>query len=802
MDRPNPTRATIRAPWIAVVLLLLAQGCRRPPEPGPAGRVDRDAGPAEAESVVEGPALSPAERYLDVPPYGAELVDDSGFTLATTFMAPVADRGDLDQVAAAIRDRARRGIAEVERTLAKVDPDDPEGPQLVVKFRRELALLHLYEGDFAEADHQLGLAAEAAEDPLVPVGLRANLEALRAVAALRRGETENCVACVGPSSCLWPIAPEAVHLLPGGASEAVDRLSAYIEQRPEDLAMRWVLGIALTVLGRDPSGVLPLEPPALDTAIRRLDNVALPAGLLAGGPDMAGGSAFDDFDGDGLPDLFWTSYETDSGARLFLNEGDGTFSDASADAGLDGQILAVNCTHADFDNDGNLDVLLLRGGWENPAPLGLLRNLGGGRFEDVTRAAGLSGPIASQSAAWGDFDRDGHLDLFVCGESRGGSLESSNLFADVDSLDGDERSRLCRLYHNNGDGTFADVTDPAGVANGRYAKGAAWGDLDDDGLPDLYVSNMAAPNRLYRNNGDGTFTDLAPDLGAAGPRDGFSCGWLDFDNDGDLDVFATDYSGDLLDFVADRVDGPAPRRDPGFGNPGPDGFAQARLVGRSLPRLYRNNGDGTFTDLAPELGLDRVFLPMGSNFGDVDGDGYLDLYLATGRPGYSYLMPNVLLRNDRARRFVDATASSGTGHLQKGHGVSFADGDGDGDLDLFVQLGGAVPGDRSYNALFRNPGHGNRWVTLKLIGIRSNRSAIGARIRVDVREPGGSTRSIHRLVSGGSSFGGNSLAQTIGLGDAEAIESVTIRWPIAGAEPQVLRGVPIDQLTEIVEPAD
>ena len=801
MDRRNPTRTAIQALWI-VVASLLSQGCRRPPEPGPAGQVDRDAGPPEAERVVEGPALSPAERYLDVPPYGAELLDDSGFTLATTFTAPVADRADLDRVAQAIRERARRGIAEVERTLAEVDPSGLDGPQLVVKFRQEIALLHLYEGDFDEAARQLERAAEAAEDPLVPVGLRANLDALLAVAALRRGETENCVACVGPSSCLWPISPEAVHLLPDGAAEAVDRLSNYIEQRPEDLAMRWVLGIALTVLGRDPSGVIPLAPPPLDPHIRRLDNVALPAGLLARGPDMAGGSAFDDFSGDGLPDLLWTSYETDSGARLFLNNGDGTFDDASTAAGLDGQILAVNCTHADFDNDGNLDVLLLRGGWENPAPLGLLRNLGGGRFEDVTRASGLSGPIASQSAAWGDFDRDGHLDLYVCGESRGSGLDASALFADPASLDGDERSRLCRLYRNNGDGTFDDVTAQAGVANGRYAKGAAWGDLDDDGLPDLYVSNMAAPNRLYRNDGDGTFTDLAPDLGVAGPRDGFSCWWFDFDNDGHLDVLATDYSGDLLDFVADQVDGPAPRRDPGFGNLGPDGFAQARLVGRSLPRLYRNNGDGTFTDLAPDLGLDRVYLPMGSNFGDVDGDGYLDLYLATGRPGYSYLMPNVLLRNDRARRFVDATASSGTGHLQKGHGVSFADEDGDGDLDLFVQLGGAVPGDRSYNALFRNPGHGNRWVTLKLVGTRSNRSAIGARIRVDVREPDGSTRSIHRLVSGGSSFGGNSLAQTIGLGDAEAVESVTIRWPIAGAEPQVLRDVPIDRMTEIVEPAD
>jgi hypothetical protein len=787
---------------LSCLVLVLVSGCGPSPETDPDPLASR---PATDTTLLDSnsagiPSLSPAERYLDVPPYGTELVDDSGFTLATTFMPPVADRGDLDQVAAAIRRRAQRGIAEVERTLAKVDPSSPEGPQLRVKFLRELALLHLYEGDFAEADRRLELAATAAEHPLVPVGLRANLDALRAVSALRRGETENCVACVGPSSCIWPIAPGALHLLPDGATEAVDRLSSYVERRPEDLSMRWVLGIALTVLGRDPSGVLPLDPPPIDAAVRRLDNVAQPAGLLSRGPDMAGGSVFDDFDNDGLPDLFWTSYETDTGARLFLNNGDGTYTDASADAGLDPQILAVNCAHADFDNDGHLDVLLLRGGWENPAPMGLLRNLGGGRFEDVTKSAGLLGPIASQSAAWGDFDLDGHLDLFVCGESRGGGLESSSLFADLDSLDGDERSRLCRLYRNNGDGTFADVTAAAGVANGRYAKGASWGDLDDDGLPDLYVSNMAGPNRLYRNDGDGTFTDLAPELGVAGPRDGFACWWFDFDNDGHLDIFTTDYSSDLLDFVADQVDAPGPSRPSSPANLGPDGLFQAELEGKPMPRLYRNNGDGTFTDLAAGLGLDRVVLPMGASFGDVDGDGYLDVYLATGRPGYSYLMPNVLLRNDAARRFVDATASSGTGHLQKGHGVSFADEDGDGDLDLFVQLGGAVPGDRSYNALFRNPGHGHRWVTLKLVGTRSNRSAVGARIRVDVRDPDGSARSIHRLVSGGSSFGGNALAQTIGLGDASAIESVTIRWPVADARPQALLDVPIDRAVEVVEP--
>ena len=257
---------------------------------------------------------------------------------------------------------------------------------------------------------------------------------------------------------------------------------------------------------------------------------------------------------------------------------------------------------------------------------------------------------------------------------------------------------------------------------------------------------MADPNRLYRNDGDGTFVDVAPELGVAGPRDGFACWWFDFDNDGQLDLFATDYSADLLDFVADRLGEPAPRSPPALPQPRP----------RRLPRR-RPRGSGSTASSC------RWGRPSATS----TTTDYLDIYLATGRPGYSYLVPNVLLRNVDGRRFVDVTAPSGTGHLQKGHGSSFADFDGDGDLDLFVQLGGAVPGDRSFNALFRNPGHGHRWVTLRLVGTRSNRSAIGARIRVDVRDPDGSTRSIHRLVSGGSSFGGNSLAQTIGLGDAD-----------------------------------
>src|SRR5262249_52807228 len=215
------------------------------------------------------------------------------------------------------------------------------------------------------------------------------------------------------------------------------------------------------------------------------------------------------------------------------------------------------------------------------------------------------------------------------------------------------------------DGTFENVAERAGVLNARWAKGVAWGDYDDDGDPDLYVSNMDGPNRLYRNNGDGTFTDVAPELGVTEPHDSFSCWWWDYDNDGRLDLFVSGFRASLQDIVADMLGRPAKG---------------------DRPHLYRNLGPAGFRDVAAEVGLDRVTLPMGSNCADIDNDGYLDVFLATGRPPYSILVPDLMFKNVNGRRFEDVTTSSGTGHLQKGHGVSFADYDHDGDLDLFVEV--------------------------------------------------------------------------------------------------------------------
>ena len=215
------------------------------------------------------------------------------------------------------------------------------------------------------------------------------------------------------------------------------------------------------------------------------------------------------------------------------------------------------------------------------------------------------------------------------------------------------------------------------------------------------------------------------------------------------------------------------------------------------PRLYRNNGDGTFADVTRETRLDKPLLAMGSNFGDLDNDGYLDCYIGTGDPGLASLMPNRMFRNAAGQFFQDVTTSGGFGHLQKGHGVAFGDLDHDGDQDVFAVMGGAFAGDLAPNVLFENPGHGNHWIKLRLEGVRSNRSAIGARIKVNLETPNGD-RKVYATVSSGSSFGASSLKREIGLGQATSILSIEIIWP-GGGEAQVFQEIELDQFLHIRE---
>ena len=713
-------------------------------------------------------ASMPYADEAGIPLFGHGFIDESGYSVAYGYTAPIDDRASLEQVYAASFGRSKRGKAHLEATLARLNGSRLSPDQLSrerATARMLIGLLAMYDADFAEADR--AFAQAVSENPNLPRQMRDNIAVMRGVAALRRGEVENCVACVGPSSCIYPIDPAAVHLKQDGSRKAIEHFEHYLQLHPEDLGVRWLLNLSHMTLGTYPGGVSPDQRIGLERFKSKLDigrftNVSSLVGLDSRGPNMSGGNVFDDFDGDGLADLFVISTDWTIPASLFINMGDGRFEDRGHSWGLDGQKMALNLTHADYDNDGRLDVLILRGGWETPYRLSLLRNTAKGTFEDVTVAAGLDRPIATQTAAWGDYDNDGKLDIFVGGEFQSNPYEPRN---------------RCRLYHNNGDGTFTDVAAKAGVENDRWAKGAVFGDYDDDGLADIYVSNMNDANRLYRNNGDGTFTDVAPELGLVDPLRSFACWFWDYDNDGKLDLFVTGFGAWVDDVVADMIGAPTEA---------------------DRPRLYHNLGGGKFADVTRESGLSRVWLPMGSNFADIDNDGFLDVYLGTGRPPYSHVVPNIMLKNVDGKTFEDVTESSGTGHLQKGHGVSFADWDNDGDLDLFVQAGGTTPGDVAHNILFQNPGHGRHWLKIKLVGVKTNRSAIGARIQVDFDDPKLGPRTIYRHVNGGSSFGGNSLTASIGLGEATRVKAISILWPV-GRRIQTFRNLEVDRTIVVTE---
>jgi hypothetical protein len=711
---------------------------------------------------------------------------DSGvYKTAADFMAPVHDARSLDEWRTMIAERSHRGLGYWRARADALVLDAPptlEQATVAIRTWRAVAFLEMYEGRFAEAKTWLERALALTRTPGANPQDRMYIRALLGIAALRRGEVENCLECLGPSSCIFPIAREAYHTQQAGSREAIEQFTAFLKEWPWDLHIRWLLNIAYMTLGEYPEKVpraylIPLDSFRSKLDVGRFDNVAANVGLGVRGPTLAGGGIFDDFNGDGLPDLCTTSLGVDQGAALFINRGDGTFQDRSREAGLDSQVYALNLRRCDYDNDGDLDVLLLRGGWESPAPMSLLRNRGDGIFDDVTEAAGLGELIATESAAWGDYDNDGFADVFVCGEYKG-------------ETPGDVSSKLnprnrCRLYHNRGDGTFADVAASAGVLNERFAKGAIWGDYDGDGRLDLFVSNLGTEHgRLYHNEGNGKFRDAAFEAGIidGSPNSpavtSFPCLFWDFDNDGRLDLLINEWTSNQSEVIA--------------------GYLGIQAGISSPPRLFRNVGGGHFQNVSRDVGLDRPIPTMAINCGDIDNDGFLDLYMGTGWMSFAGIVPNVMLKNVAGRQFVDVTASSRTGHLQKGHGVSFADWDCDGDLDLFTILGGGYPSDKGYSALFNNPGHGRHWLKVKLVGTKTNRSALGAGIHVELRAPNGNTRSIYRTIGTNGSFGGNSLVESIGLGDGKTVARLTVTWPTSKTA-QTFRDVAADQAIEITE---
>jgi hypothetical protein len=680
----------------------------------------------------------------------------------------------LEQIAASSNPEANPFLnaQRAERLRARLS--QPISPREKVQTRIHLGM-ELFRAGSTEPGIQELLAVSESLDAL-PAPERSETEWLLnrflGLGYMRLAEQQNCVAQHTANSCLLPIGGDGIHSEQTGSRTALEYFASALRRAPGDLESLWLLNVAHMTLGEYPGEVPPqwLLPPKVfdsDYDIRRFRDVAPEAGVAAFG--RAGGVALEDFNGDGLLDIMCSAWGLRDQLQYFQNNGDGKFMERTKEAGLKGLVGGLNLLHADYNNDGHRDVLVLRGAWlhaEGAIPNSLLRNNGNGTFTDVTSEAGLLSFHPTQAAAWADFNSDGHLDLFIGNES-------------------DQTNRHpCELFINNGNGTFTESAAEAGVAVVGFVKGVAAGDYDNDGRPDLYLSLFGFPNVLYRNtNTDAKtprFQDVTAKAGVSEPKDSFPTWFWDFDNDGWEDIFVSSYSseGSMAKVAADYLGLPD--------NPG------------ERPRLYRNNRDGTFTDVTKAMRLDRVLVAMGSNFGDLDNDGWLDCYIGTGDPVLTSLMPNRMFRNNAGAVFQDVTTSGGFGHVQKGHGVAFGDIDNDGDQDIYHVLGGAYEGDGFQNALFENPGHGNHWITLRLRGASSNRDAIGARLELEIVE-NGVTRQIHRTVSTGGSFGSASLQQEIGLARATAIKGLKIQWPLAGKAPQIVTGLPLDGTVEIDE---
>jgi tetratricopeptide (TPR) repeat protein len=647
----------------------------------------------------------------------------------------------------------------IEYLKQLLDPNDPDSyvskrPDQVGRVHFSLAQLLAYQGEMDHAINEWFKAyefARANSPAMVP-----ELEEVLGTAYLHKSEMANGVY-KNSDRCLFPPHNPFRYRRTEDSGKAILYLTKFLETKPDSLEVKWLLNIAYMTVGKYPAGVpvkYLISPSAFasEEKMGRFKDVAAKAGLNSF--SMAGGVIVDDFENNGLLDVVTSSYDQCEPLHYFHNNGDGTFTDRALQAGLADQLGGLNLIQTDYNNDGCLDIFVLRGGWQLPMRSSLLRNNCDGTFTDVTEAAGLAAPIASQTAVWTDIDNDGLLDLFI-GNEQGPS----------------------RLYHNKGDGTFEDIAQSAGVDNVSFAKGVIAADYDNDGFVDLYVSNLGGNNFLYHNNHDRTFTEVGKQAGVQAPWMSFATWFFDYDNDGWPDLFVTSYYMSPEEILRSQLGFPS---------------------NVETLKLYHNEGNGTFRDVTKEAKLDRVFDPMGSNFGDIDNDGFLDFYLGTGTPPYGDILPNVMFHNQAGKRFVDVTASTGTGELHKGHGVAFADLANSGYEDMIAEIGGAVPGDRHSIRLFENPGNGNDWITVRLAGVKSNRAAIGARIKVSVENENHERRFIYRTVGSGGSFGASPLQQHIGLGKHAKILNMEIWWPASNSH-QTFGNIEKDQFIEINE---
>ena len=621
---------------------------------------------------------------------------------------------------------------ELERVYDQVHPGSPMARDIIDMLSRVAMLM-------ADYDESIALADLLLEDPRVEGDFRQSQIGRKGLARLKQERYAEAAGLLGESlagagrnsrrelTSLW-----LLHLAHEGLGTPPDERKAAFRFR-RDLAMPG-----------DPTPLL-FEDAAARYGIAKYDGL--------------GPSAWGDYDRDGDYDLFVTG--SDSYGALYRNDGE-TFTDVSREANLFRVQSGFSATWSDYDNDGWVDLHVGRDGWHGPMANSFFVNNGDGTFTETTAAAGLGNPGSTFVCQWSDYDRDGDVDLYMANGITGG---------------GDTNT----LYRNDFDGTFTDATAAAGLqeARGTRTIGNCWGDYDDDGWPDLFVSGYETANRLYRNNGNGTFTNRAAEAGLLDDElltTGYTCFFFDYDNDLDLDILRPALApwNDVLLGLSDRYDDlPAEKKEEML---------------RHGTRLYRNNGDGTFTDVSVEAGFIHPNGAMGTGVADLDNDGYLDIYFGTGDPAIERMEPDRLYRNNGDGTFTDLTFAAGVANVGKGHGETFVDIDLDGDLEIYAPEGGFVHGDRFPNAFYLNlQESGNHWIHIDLEGTKSNRDALDTRIYVTA---GG--RTLMREKHNGEGFGSsNSPPVEFGLGEAAKIDRIEIRWP--GSDPEIFTDIPVDR---------
>ena len=583
------------------------------------------------------------------------------------------------------------------------------------------------------------------------------------LAYLRLGEQENCENNHNEFSCILPLDHGGYHKLKKGSKKAVEIFTKIYSIHPKQ-KYKWLLNLAHMTLGEYPEKVheeyfIDYYQNSENQNVEPFREIASHLGIDVNG--LSGGVSLDDFNNDGLIDIFATSYGMQDQSRLFINTGKG-FKDFTAEAGLNGILGGLNCIHADYNNDGYVDIFILRGAWygsNGKHPNSLLRNNGDGTFSDVTESSGLLSFHPTQTASWADVNNDGHLDLFIGNES----ITNQN--------------HPCELYINQGNGKFLEQSKKYRLNNiNGNVKGVVFGDINNDQWPDLFISILGGENRLFKNE-FGIFKDITYKAGVEEPFFSFPAWIWDVNNDGYNDIFVASYDlRNLSNLSSDFVN-----------------EIEGKSVETEKSKLFINNGDETFTESSVDFNLDISMYAMGSNFGDIDNDGWLDFYIGTGSPDFSSTIPNRMFRNLEGNKFEEVTLAGRFGHIQKGHGVGFADLDNDGDQDIYAVMGGAYEGDTYPNVCFENPIRDNNWIVLKLIGESSNRSAIGSFLKIELDNG----RNIYRTINTGGSFGSSTLQSEIGLGSCKKISRITINWP--SGKTQIISDLESNKKYEIFE---